>query len=87
MVMMDQPRLEDDDWCRDDEVYVGHSRLRMHVPVPATKKASEDRYYVTVWDKARITYIASFPSLAVVQQHPIVDTIILLPNVLKNLGE
>ena len=87
MVSVDQqPGLEDDDWRRDDEVYVGRSQLR--VPVPTTKKASVgNSYYIKVLDGARITYIASFPTLAVVQQHPIVDTIILLSNILENLGE
>ena len=28
-----------------------------------------------------------FPSLAIVQQHPIVDTIIFLSDILENLGE
>lgn len=87
MVSMDRlPGLEVGDWCRDDEAYVGCSQLR--VPVPTTKKGSiEHSYYVKVCGGAKITHIASFPSLAVVQQHPVVDAIILLSDILENLGE
>lgn len=87
MASKDQlPELEVGDWCPDDEVYVGYSRLR--VPVPTVRKASVgNSYYVKVWDRARITHITSFPSLAVVQQHPIVNTIILFSDILENLGE
>lgn len=89
MVTMDQlPGLEDGDWGHDDEVYAGYSRLRLRALVPVTKKVSVgNRYYVKVSGGARITYIASFPALAIVQQHPIVDTIVLLPDILENFGE
>lgn len=50
MVMTDQLLgHEDGDWYRDGEVYVGYSRLRLRVPVPAMKKASvEDKTYVNI---------------------------------------